>query len=146
MISSETYTVTLNDGDNPARPSQRSTIFTVRSISTPFLFRTNKTAALGAMLLEIGLWESLSQLDGSALLTPPANSTIRETAEATQARLLKHAKRRLGFYTGEKYQRVVINCLQGSFGVEFDDRLGSRLSAEFRRVVIDVLAAIGGCV
>ncbi len=101
--------------------------------------------ALGTILLEIGLWESLSQLDGGALLNPAANSTITETAEATQARLLKHANRRLAFYTGQKYQKVVITCLEGSFGVEFDDRLGSRLTTEFRRTVIDVLEEISGC-
>lgn len=91
------------------------------------------------MLLEIGLWESLSQIDGGALLTPPENTTISETAESTKARLLKHTKRRLAFYTGEKYQKVVLTCLEGSFGVEFDDRLGSRLSGEFSKLVVDVL-------
>ncbi|PQE33835.1 Serine threonine kinase protein [Rutstroemia sp. NJR-2017a WRK4] len=95
--------------------------------------------ALGTILLEIGVWESLSHLDGGALLNLPSNSTVPETAEATQTRLLKHANRRLGFYTGEKYQNVVLTCLQGSLGVEFDDRLGSRLSAKFRKVVIDGL-------
>lgn len=91
------------------------------------------------MLLEIGLWESLSQIDGGALLNPPENSTIAETSQATKARLLKHAKRRLAFYTGEKYQAIVLTCLEGSFGVEFDDRIGSRLSGEFTKVVIDSL-------
>ncbi|PQE17504.1 HET-s domain protein [Rutstroemia sp. NJR-2017a BBW] len=93
--------------------------------------------ALGTILLEIGVWESLSHLDGGALLNLPSNSTVPETAKATQTRLLKHANRRLGFYTGAKYQNVVLTCLQGSLGVEFDDRLGSRLSAKFRKVVID---------
>ncbi|KAH7346177.1 hypothetical protein BKA65DRAFT_594740 [Rhexocercosporidium sp. MPI-PUGE-AT-0058] len=98
--------------------------------------------ALGTILLEIGVWESLSQLDAGALLKPAANSTILETAEATQSRLLKHTRRRLGFYTGEKYQAVVVKCLQGDFGVEFDDRLGSRLSASFRESVVDILGAL----
>ncbi|KAH9207473.1 hypothetical protein DL95DRAFT_374293 [Leptodontidium sp. 2 PMI_412] len=98
--------------------------------------------ALGTMLLEIGLWESLSQLDAGALLKPAANSTVLETAEATQSRLLKHAKRRLGFYTGERYQGVVVKCLQGDFGVEFDDRLGSRLSAAFGETVVEILGEL----
>ncbi|KAG4433090.1 hypothetical protein IFR05_011430 [Cadophora sp. M221] len=98
--------------------------------------------ALGTMLLEIGLWESLSQLDAGALLKPAANSMILETAEATQSRLLKHAKRRLAFYTGERYQAVVVKCLQGDFGVEFDDRLGSRLSAAFGESVVEVLGEL----
>ena len=94
------------------------------------------------MLLEIGLWESLSQLDAGALLKPATSSTIVETAEATQSRLLKHAKRRLGFYTGERYQAVVVRCLQGDFGVELDDRLGSRLNAAFVENVVEVLGAL----
>lgn len=97
------------------------------------------------MLLEIGLWESLSLIDGGALLNPPANTTIAETAEATKARLLKHTKRRLAFYTGAKYQAVVLTCLEGSFGVEFDDRLGSRLSMEFSKVVVDILGDLSNC-
>ncbi|KFY51055.1 hypothetical protein V496_08971 [Pseudogymnoascus sp. VKM F-4515 (FW-2607)] len=101
--------------------------------------------ALGTMLLEIGLWESLSLIDGGALLNPPANTTIAETAEATKARLLKHTKRRLAFYTGGKYQAVVLTCLEGSFGVEFDDRLGSRLSMEFSKVVVDILGDLSNC-
>ncbi|KFY47027.1 hypothetical protein V494_00202 [Pseudogymnoascus sp. VKM F-4513 (FW-928)] len=101
--------------------------------------------ALGTILLEIGLWESLSQIDGGALLNPPANATISETAEATKARLLKHTKRRLAFYTGEKYQAVVLTCLEGSFGVELDDRLGSILSGKFSKMVIDVLRDLNNC-
>ncbi|KFY70475.1 hypothetical protein V499_09140 [Pseudogymnoascus sp. VKM F-103] len=101
--------------------------------------------ALGTMLLEVGLWESLSQIDGGALVNPPANTTIAETAEATKARLLKHTKRRLAFYTGEKYQKVVLTCLEGSFGVEFDDRLGSRLSGMFSKLVVDVLRDLSNC-
>ncbi|KAI6712318.1 hypothetical protein JHW43_005175 [Diplocarpon mali] len=99
--------------------------------------------ALGTMLLEIGLWESLSHLDGGALLTPPSHCTTSETAGATQTRLAKHVHRRLGFYAGERYQKVVLTCLQADFGVEVDDRLGSRLSAQFRKVVVDVLRELG---
>lgn len=78
-------------------------------------------------------------------MDPPADATILETAEATRTRLLKHARRRLGFYAGERYQMVVLACLQGSFGVEVDDRLGSRLSGEFSKVVIDVLDELSNC-
>jgi hypothetical protein len=94
------------------------------------------------MLLEIGLWESLTQLDGGALLKPGPNSTVAETAESTYNRLLKHTNRRLAFYAGEKYQSVVLACLQGSFGVDLDDRLGSKLSSEFKRTVVNTLAEL----
>jgi hypothetical protein len=77
------------------------------------------------------------------LLTSPPNSTVAEMAESTRTRLLKHARRRLGFYTGERYQGVVLACLQGAFeGVDVDDRLGSRLSAEFGRTVVGVLKGL----
>lgn len=112
-----------------------------RLISACHIF-TDSDIALGTMLLEIGLWESITQLDGGALLNPAPNSSIPETAEATQNRLLKHAKRRIPFHAGEKYQQVVLRCLQGAFGVELDDRLGSRLSAEFKSKVVDVLAEL----
>jgi len=97
------------------------------------------------MLLELGLWESLSHLDGGALLNPPPNNTTAETAEAAQTRILKHVKRRLGFYAGEKYRNVVITCLQGAFErIEHDDRMGTKLGKEFKRTVVDVLGALGG--
>jgi hypothetical protein len=85
-------------------------------------------------------------LDGGALLNVPSNSTVDEAAQAVQIRLLKHARRRLGFYTGEKYQRVVLSCLQGTFeGIEVDDRLGSKLKAEFNKTVVDSLAELSQC-
>ncbi|KAL2059780.1 hypothetical protein VTL71DRAFT_10164 [Oculimacula yallundae] len=98
--------------------------------------------ALGTILLEIGLWESLTQLNSGTLLSPASNSTTLETAEATQSRLMKHAKRRLAFYTGERYQAVVVKCLQGEFGVEFDDKMGSNLGKAFKAGVVDVLSEL----
>lgn len=117
-------------------------IYGTSSYKYPRSLNVDMYLALGAMLLEIGLWKSLAQLDAGALLKPAANSAILETAEATQSRLLKHAKRRLEFYTGERYQAIVIKCLQGDFGVEFADRLGSRLSAAFGESIVEVLGEL----
>jgi hypothetical protein len=67
---------------------------------------------LGVILLELGLWERVDQLDKGALLAPP----MAADPWAVQQRILKHASRRLGFYAGDRYRDVVVGCLSGSWG------------------------------
>jgi hypothetical protein len=73
---------------------------------------TETIEALGVILLELGLWERVDQLDKGVLLTP----SVAVDPWAVQQRILKHANRRLGFYTGDKYRDVVVGCLSGSWG------------------------------
>ncbi|KAK1702215.1 hypothetical protein BDP67DRAFT_278164 [Colletotrichum lupini] len=64
-------------------------------------------------MIALGLWQSVSSLDKSGF------SEVRDPREI-QKYLIKHAERRLGGKMGEKYQRLVIRCLKGDFGVVDD--------------------------
>ncbi|KAK0372059.1 hypothetical protein CLIM01_10584 [Colletotrichum limetticola] len=88
--------------------------------------------ALGVVLLEIGLWQSVSSLDKSGF------SKVRDPREI-QKYLIKHAERRLGWKMGEKYQRLVIRCLKGDFGVVDDTKEDLKLQQAFRGYVVDLL-------
>ena len=80
--------------------------------------------ALGVILLEIGLWEPIINLDKKD--GPPAERF--PNGSSTRDRLLRHARKRLGFYAGEKYQDLVCRCLNGDSGdLKGDDMTGFKL-------------------
>jgi len=86
----------------------------------------SSTTALGVMLLEIGLWERVVDLDRGALLSP----TLAADPEAVRQRLAKHGKRRLAFYAGSKYADFVLFCLDNdlSGGGTADQSMHERFS------------------
>lgn len=94
-----------------------------------------KLAALGVVLLEIGLWQRADTLarDGPELLSQP---------EAVSRKLKKHAKDRLGYTTGETFQKVVLACLNGDFIEDLDSKLHKR----FRLEVVQVLGRLANVV
>lgn len=59
------------------------------------------------MLLEIGIWERVKDMDRGALLAPE----MANQPDAVRQRLLKHANRRLEFYMGSRYAEFVVFCL-----------------------------------
>ena len=67
----------------------------------------NHFLALGVMLLEIGIWERVKDMDRGALLAPE----MANQPDAVRQRLLKHANRRLEFYMGSRYAEFVVFCL-----------------------------------
>lgn len=92
--------------------------------------------ALGVILLEIGLWESVITLGRKA----PLMERYKD-GDAAKERYLKYTKSQLGFYAGEKYQDLVRRCLEGDFGdLSGDDKTGSGLQREFGRAVTLALA------
>lgn len=87
------------------------------------------------MLLEIRLWESIETLDKGKLLSVENSNAVK-----TKELLIKHAKKTLGFRAGEKYQQVVLECLDGSFeATEGNGTMGSELQLRFMKEVVDVL-------
>ncbi|OCK73273.1 hypothetical protein K432DRAFT_387478, partial [Lepidopterella palustris CBS 459.81] len=60
--------------------------------------------ALGVILLEVGLWESVFSFQSSSF------SNWTEEPQKVKERILLHANR-LGFYTGERYRDIVLCCL-----------------------------------
>ncbi|KAH0565087.1 hypothetical protein GP486_001527 [Trichoglossum hirsutum] len=95
-------------------------------------------SALGVMLLEIGLWQKCWQLD----------ETGNGFQDATDPRVvqrvfIEHAKARLGYTAGERYQKLTWLCLQGdaakAFGIENDDKVDTKLKQALREQVVEVL-------
>ncbi|KAK8009299.1 hypothetical protein PG991_011850 [Apiospora marii] len=92
--------------------------------------------ALGLVLLEIGGGAQLEQVAKKLLKTDTAHRT-RSDAKAWKERFVKYAEEYLPFYMGSKYSRAVLQCLEGDFGVTFDDEAKTKLSTAFYRIVLD---------
>ena len=54
--------------------------------------------------------------------------------------LMKHANKTLGFRAGERYQQIVLKCLDGGFAAtESKDTMDSKLQLRFMKEVVDAL-------
>lgn len=59
--------------------------------------------------------------------------------------LIKHANKTLGFRVGERYQQIVLKCLDGGFeATESNDTMGSKLQLRFMKEVVDALQDASG--
>lgn len=56
------------------------------------------------------------------------------------------ARSRLAHYAGALFQRSTIACLNGEFGVEFDDRLESNLGKAFHAKVLEPLDRVAALI
>ncbi|KAG7001514.1 hypothetical protein G7Y79_00031g066290 [Physcia stellaris] len=91
--------------------------------------------AFGVILLEIGLWESIESLDKGKLLSDAHPDPVE-----SKRVLMKHANLTLGFRAGERYQQIVLKCLDGGFeATESNDTIGSKLQLRFMKEVVDAL-------
>lgn len=68
-------------------------------------------AALGVILLELGLGESVARLDGGALMR---NQAYHDPTVMNR-KLLQHASLRIGFYGGTRLRDIVTGCLTGEW-------------------------------
>ena len=89
--------------------------------------------SFGVLLLEIGLWQP-----ASAAFDPKRRTEL--TPNALRSTLLKSAGERLPHYMGTAYAQAVCDCLDGSFGVDTDDKLQTRLGKAFREKVVNVMS------
>lgn len=97
------------------------------------------------ILLEIGLWQR------AITLSLDINHGFRlcKRGETVQSQLREQTRARLGYTMGEKYQHIVLTCLEGreiAFGVEADNKNDSKLLRTFREQVLDVLELAGDAV
>jgi hypothetical protein len=79
-----------------------------------------------------GLWQPALSLDKSNF------SNVKDPM-AIRKHLIRHAEKRLGSKMGEKYQNVVLTCLEGGFDVANDTKDDLKLQQAFRSQVVDVL-------
>lgn len=95
------------------------------------------------IFLEIGLWASAKTLSRDGF---QSHSSDREYVRDA---LRKSAQGKLGFAMGERYENLVLLCLEGReerFGVQNDDKLDTQLQKEFRERIIEVLKLASECV
>ncbi|KAH8664872.1 hypothetical protein BGZ61DRAFT_462476 [Ilyonectria robusta] len=73
--------------------------------------KTHDIYALGVILLELGLGESVARLDGGALMR---NQAYHDPTVMNR-KLLQHASLRIGFYGGTRLRDIVTGCLTGEW-------------------------------
>ncbi|KAI1086826.1 hypothetical protein F5B19DRAFT_497971 [Rostrohypoxylon terebratum] len=71
--------------------------------------------SFGVVLLEIGLWQQATSLEKSGF------ANVRDP-QSIKRHLVRHAEKRLASKMGEKYQKVVLTCLQNGFDVRDDSK------------------------
>lgn len=94
--------------------------------------------ALGVVLLEIGIWQTVASLFEKELKGVAAGDRWPSPAEV-KAKLLKRATELLPPLMGTGYARAVRKCLNGDFGVSEDDQQQTRLGLELRKQVLERL-------
>jgi hypothetical protein len=95
--------------------------------------------ALGVILLEIGLWETVSVMFKLQIDKAIAGKHLPEP-ETIRTALVETAKGKLGAEMGESYMKAVVRCLTGEFGFKkYEDRRSTLLIA-FRETVVEVTA------
>ena len=106
---------------------------------------THDLYALGVLLLEIGLWPDADSWESGRFLPP-----ISRTGETTKSKLVKQARKRLGFYVGSIYHEVVFKCLGAKTWDRAPTRIGSNTKSEllltFRREIVAVLSDLRHCI
>ncbi|KAI9372470.1 hypothetical protein BJX61DRAFT_533963 [Aspergillus egyptiacus] len=103
--------------------------------------------SLGVCLLEIGLWESFAVGDNP---TTPAPFAAARDSVTPKDSFTTMAKQHLPFRMGEKYTRVVVNCLtcmdpeNEDFGdeSEFEDVFGIRIGVKYIEKILLQLGEI----
>lgn len=97
--------------------------------------------ALGVVLLEIGVWETINVMFGTAIDQATACNQLPE-AEGLRTAYIQKAYAKLSKKMGEAYMTAVIKCLTGNLevgvGVQEDRR--SSLILAYRANVVEVIA------
>lgn len=97
--------------------------------------REHDIYALGVVLLEIGLWVTLSRLMEGKIRESETSGRLPRPKKVAED-LVALAQQGLPKEMGTGYTRAVLACLRG----EFRGREGPALAVDFREKVVDVLA------
>ena len=92
-------------------PSRWQTATTVDARASARFTAEHDIYGLGVMLLEIGLWEAVGQMDRGGIARLEDGVEVRR-------KLVGHAVKRLGFHCGAGYRAVVIACLTGRVRIQ----------------------------
>lgn len=97
--------------------------------------------ALGVVLLEIGLWETIPSLFRRVIDRTNDTGGAFPAPERIKAKLVELANGNLPTGMGTKYAKAVQTCLDGEFDVTDDDEQQTRLGFEFRKRVVEIMEA-----
>lgn len=95
--------------------------------------------ALGVVLLEIGLWETIPSLFRRAIDKARDTGGGFPEPDRVRDKLVTLAHDGLPPRMGTKYAEAVRKCLTGDFGISVDDEQQTTLALELRRQVVDVV-------
>ena len=103
--------------------------------------------ALGIVFLEIGLWQTVTTIQGIDLERTIKISKEGEAPHVIYEKLLRQSKGRLGHKCGDRFQRIVTACLEGKSGdlgtggSEYDG-FQAELQERFHEVIVEPLKAL----
>ena len=106
-----------------------------------------QTEALGVVLLEIGLWQTVTTIKGVDLEATITNSKEGNAPKAIYEKLLRQSKGRLGHKCGDRFQHIVTACLEGESGdlgagKSEDHEFQVELRKKFYEVVVEPLKTL----
>ena len=96
--------------------------------------------AVGVVLLEIGLWKTVTSIYKTRIDGYWEDPRTMEP-EMVKDELLKLARKYLPMEMGTKYSQAVQKCLSGGFGIGNDDKQRTKLALAFRHQVLDLIEA-----
>jgi hypothetical protein len=107
--------------------------------------------ALGVVLLEIGLWQTVASNTGISLAATVKNAPPGEAPKQIYDKLLHQAKGRLGHRCGDRFRDITAKCLEGEAGDLGDvalphDKLMTGLQEKYRQSVVEPLAKLAEAV
>ncbi|KAL9591727.1 MAG: hypothetical protein Q9179_007432 [Wetmoreana sp. 5 TL-2023] len=106
---------------------------------TEYFTKEHDLYAVGVVMLEIGIWETVSTIYTSACRDARQGNPFSD-AEKVQSHLMSLAETRLPILMGTKYAQAVRKCI-GGFGIQQDDKEQTRLGLAFQQEVLDLLEA-----
>ncbi len=107
---------------------------------TKYFDKEHDIYAVGVVLLEIGLWRTVTSLFKKRIDRVLQGKANMEP-EDVRKELLKLAREYLPIEMGTKYCQAVQTCLSGDFGILHDDKQRTNLALEFRHQVLDLVDA-----
>ena len=107
---------------------------------TKYFDKEHDIYAVGVVLLEIGLWRTVTSVFKKRIDRVLQGKPKMEP-EDVRKELLKLARKHLPTEMGTKYCQAVQTCLSGDFGILHDDKQRTNLALEFRHQVLDLVDA-----
>jgi hypothetical protein len=106
---------------------------------------------LGVVFLEVGLWQTVTEIKGFDLAATIKNSEEGQAPKLVYEKLLRQAKGRLGHKCGDRFRNITVMCLEGKGGdlgdgVSQYDEFKTGLQKKYEDNVVKPLALLAEAV